>query len=64
MARGYRRPKNVPAEIRKVGRAVEKGAKQAKEDIAYGGRELGRLGGAAARKVREGVRKIKRATGR
>ena len=62
MARGYRRPKDVPAEIRKAGRAVEQGVKQAKSSIEHGGRELVRQGGAAVRKVKAGVSKIKRAT--
>lgn len=64
MSRGYNRPPDIPAAIRRGGRAVERVVKQAKSDIEHGARVAKPVVGAAVRRVREGVRKIKRATGR
>mgnify|MGYP001603128851 CR=1 FL=1 len=62
--RGHRRPPDVPATLRKAGRAVEKVVRQAPKDIAAGVRAVKPAADLVVGKVREGVRKIKRATKR
>lgn len=56
----YRRPPDVKAEIRKAGRAVERGIKQAKSDISYGVRAAGPAVETVRQSVEGGINKIKR----
>lgn len=62
--RGYRRPPDIPAELRKAGRAVERGVKQAGSDISAGMRAVKPAVDIVSGRVREGVRRIKKSTGR
>lgn len=62
MARGYRRPVDVKAEVGKATRALRGGYKQAKSDIFYGVRHAGPIVESVAQTVRGGVEKIKRFT--